>query len=153
MFIPARTEAMKVLTGRSGEGSRPWSAGAGATVTTTALAVVTYMLSGLRRLLPQATASTDWTEVAGPGRALFFEAFVTGVAKGDDHAHDALLAAEAARELLCGSRAYRSAIDEAEVFNMLGASLLRTGWSTDLSLLSTPCLVVKPGFDHSLSYR
>lgn len=153
MFIPARAVALEVLTARKGEApkgerSRPWSGGAGATVTTTALAVVTYTLSGLRRLLPQATASTEWTRAAVAGRALFFEAFVTGSAKGDDHAHDALLAAEAARGLLTGTATYRSAIDEIEVFNLLGASLLRTGWSTDLGLLSAPCLVVRPGFDH-----
>jgi hypothetical protein len=27
--------------------------------------------------------------------------------------------------------------------NLLGATLLRTGWSSDLALLSTPCLVVR----------
>jgi hypothetical protein len=148
MFIPTRNAALDVLKGRKGEGSRPWSAGAGATVTTTAVAVVNYTLTSLHRLLPHATATADWTEAAEVGRALFFEAFVTGLAKGDDHAHDALLAAEAARGLLTGTAAYRSAIDEIEVFNLLGASLLRTGWSTDLGLLSTPCLVVRPGFDH-----
>lgn len=47
-----------------------------------------------------------------------------------------------------GDRPYRSAIDEPEVFSLLGASLLRTGWSADLAVLSAPCLVVRPGFDH-----
>lgn len=149
MFIPARTVALDVLSARSGEGSRPWSAMAGATVTTTALAIVAYTLTGLRRRMPAATASMDWTRPPqAAGRVLFFEAFVTGTAKGLDHAHDALIAAEALRGLLEGGRPYRSAIAEAEVFNLLGASLLRTGWSTDLAVLSAPCLVVKPGFDH-----
>lgn len=62
-----------------------------------------------------------------------------------------LIAAREARELLEGGRAYRSAIDEPEVFNLLGAALLRTGWTRDLSALSAPCLVVKPGFDHLIS--
>lgn len=149
LFIPAPAEALKILSGRKGEGSRPWSAGAGATVTTAALAVVTYTLAGLRRGLSQAVASTDFGALpARPGDTLFFEAFVTAAAKGDDHADDALIAAREVRALLGGDRAYHSAIDEPEVFSLLGASLLRTGWSTDLAVLSTPCLVVKPGFDH-----
>jgi hypothetical protein len=149
LFIPARSVAMNVLSGRRGEGSRPWSAGAGATVTAAALAVVTYTLSGLRVRLPKAVGATDWTTpLVAPEHALFFEAFVTGAAKGSDHADDARIAAEAAKGLLCGSEAFCSAIDEVEVFSLLGASLLRTGWSTDLGLLSTPCLVVKPGFEH-----
>jgi hypothetical protein len=149
LFIPTPAEALKILSGRKGEGSRPWSAGAGATVTTAALAVVTYTLAGLRRGLSQAAASTDFGALPGrPGDTLFFEAFVTAAAKGDGHAHDAFIAAREVRALLGGDRAYRSAIDEPEVFSLLGASLLRTGWSTDLAVLSTPCLVVKPGFDH-----
>lgn len=51
LFIPTRTAALMILTGRKGEGSRPWSAGAGASVTTAALGVVTYTLAGLRRRL------------------------------------------------------------------------------------------------------
>ncbi|WP_165184095.1 hypothetical protein [Caulobacter soli] len=149
LFIPAPAEALKILSGRKGEGSRPWSAGAGATVTTAALAVVTYTLAGLRRGLSRAVASTDFNSLpVRPGDTFFFEAFVTAAAKGDDHADDAFIAAWQVKTLLEGGRAYRSAIDEPEVFSLLGASLLRTGWSTDLAVLSAPCLVVKPGFDH-----
>lgn len=149
LFIPTRSAALDVLSGRRGEGSRPWSAGAGAAVTTAALAVVTYTLAGLRSRLPSATALMDWTEPPQfPGEVLFFEAFVTGAAKGLDHAGDARVAAEAASALLQDARPYRSAIDEQEVFSLLGASLLRTGWTNDIGFLSTPCLVVKPGFDH-----
>ncbi|MFZ5719300.1 MAG: hypothetical protein ACOY5Y_07530 [Pseudomonadota bacterium] len=156
LFIPTRQRALDVLSGRKGEGSRPWSAGAGAAVTTASLAVTTYALAGLRRLLPDARASTDWTApVAQVGDCLFFEAFVTGASKDaaqtrteTAHTYDALIAAEAAQELLTGSAAYRSAIEETEVFSLLGAALLRTGWTSDLGVLSAPCLVVRPGFDH-----
>ena len=60
LFIPTPSEALKILSGRRGEGSRPWSAGAGAAVTAAALAVVTYTLAGLRRGLPTAVASVDF---------------------------------------------------------------------------------------------
>ena len=149
LFIPTRSEALKVLTSRKGEGSRPWSAGAGASVTTAALGVVTYTLQGLRRGLSEATATTDINALpTRPGDAFFFEAFVTAAAKGESHADDALIATRNAHDLFAGHRPYRSAIDETEVFSLLGASLLRTGWTTDLAVLSAPCLVVKPGFDH-----
>lgn len=149
MFIPTRSEALKVLTCRKCEGSRPWSAGAGASVTTAALGVATYTLEGLRRGLNEATATTDVNALpTGPGDSVFFEAFVTAAAKGETHADDALIATREALDLFAGHRTYRSAIDETEVFSLLGASLLRTGWTTDLAVLSAPCLVVKPGFDH-----
>lgn len=149
LFIPTPTEALKILSGRRGEGSRPWSAGAGAAVTTAALAVVTYTLAGLRAGLSEAAASTDIGALpTRAGDTLFFEAFVTAAAKGADHADDALIAARAMRALLTGDRPYRSAIDEPEVFSLLGAGLLRTSWTSDLAVLSSPCLVVRPGFDH-----
>src|SRR5690606_39818445 len=87
LFIPTPAEALKILSGRKGEGARPWSAGAGAAVTTAALAVVTYTLTGLRRGLCEAAASTDISALpTRPGDTLFFEAFVTAAAKGADHA-------------------------------------------------------------------
>jgi hypothetical protein len=151
LFIPTRAIAFDVLTGRSGEGSRPWSAGAGASVFTAALGVVTYTLAALRRQLPSATPSMDFmTPPVSPGGVLFFEAFVSGAAKGASHADDALIAAREAQRLLCRPAGYRSAIAEPDVFSLLSASLLRTGWSTDIGLLSTPCFVVKPGFDHEV---
>lgn len=149
LFIATRTDALSVLTARKGEGSRPWSAGAGASVMTAALGVVTYTLAGLRRGLANATATTDANALpTKAGDTFFFEAFVTAEAKGADHTDDALVAAHEIKRLFSSNRPYRSAINEADVFSLLGASLLRTNWSTDLSLLSTPCLVVKPGFDH-----
>jgi hypothetical protein len=149
LFVPLRDKARATLLARSGEGSRSWSAGAGATVTTIALGIVAYTLAKLRVLMPEAVAATDWLQFPErPGQMLFFEAFVSGAAKGVDHAHDALIAAEAARELLRSGLVCRSAIEESQVFSLLGAALLRTGWSTDLRLLSTPCMVVRPGFAH-----
>lgn len=156
LFIPARAQALDVLSGRKGEGSRPWSAGAGATVTTAALGITAYTLARLRDLMPAGQSIVDWSTCpTSPGQVLFFEAFVSGAAKlisqtrtDSAHTYDALIAAEAARELLMGSTPYRSAIAETEVFNLVGAALLRTGWTTDLKVLSAPCLVVRPGFDH-----
>lgn len=151
LFIPLRRTALATLTARKGEGSRSWSAGAGATVTTAALGIMAYTLRQLRDLLPVATASVDWrTLPVQPGELLFFEAFVSQTSKGLDHTHDASIAAEAARQLFEMTTPCASAIAEEDVFSTLGAALLRTGWSTDLALLATPCLVVRPGFEQAL---
>lgn len=149
LFIPTRFEALRILTARNGEGARPWSAGAGASVTTAALGVVAYTLNGLRLRMPDAKALVDFAQLpVAKDQVLFFEAFVTGEAKGVDHKDDALKAASLAALLVARSQTARSAINEVEPFSLLGACLLRTGWSTDISLLSVPCFVVKPGFDH-----
>ncbi|WP_312136496.1 hypothetical protein [Brevundimonas sp.] len=149
LFIPLQQEALKILSARKGEGSRPWSAGAGAAVTTAALAVMTYTLAGLRKGLTRATATTDVNALPErPGDTFFFEAFVTATSKGESHADDALIAAREMHALMTSGRTFRSVIDEPEVFSLLGASLLRTNWTSNLAVLSTPCLVVKLGFDH-----
>jgi len=149
LFIPSQREAMEVLSARRGEGSRSWSASAGAAVTTAALGVMTYTLAGLRKGLTKATATTDVNALPEhPGDTFFFEAFVTSASKGESHADDALIAAREMHALMISGQTFRSAIDETEVFSLLGASLLRTNWTSNLAVLSTPCLVVKPGFDH-----
>jgi hypothetical protein len=38
---------------------------------------------------------------------------------------------------------FRSSVTAPECLSLLGAALLRTMWSTDVALLSTPCLVVR----------
>lgn len=58
--------------------SRPFSASAGATVLVTALVVVPYVLSRLRKFVPEARATTDWrSPLDCAGQLLLFEAFVT----------------------------------------------------------------------------
>lgn len=135
---------MEILKARKGEGSRPWSAGAGATVTTTALAVVPYTLQKLRELLPAANGWLDWSKLPGvAGDILFFEAFVSGSAKAVDHASDALRAADTLAERLSTGEGLMSDLNDPEVFNLLGAALLRTKWTTDVSYLEQSCLVVR----------
>jgi len=145
MFVPVRARAVQVLTARRGEGSRPWSAGAGAAVTAAGLGVVTYTLAALRKGMTASVATTRYADhPAKPGEVMFFEAFVSQADKGADHADDALIAARAMAAQFDGSAALASCLDEPEVFSLLGAAMLRTGWSTDLSELSRPCLVVRP---------
>lgn len=142
LFAPFRDKAITVLKGRVGEGNRPWSAGAGAAVTAAGLGVVPYTLKRLREFAPTAIATFDPSASRTPGTILLWEAFVTASAKGTDHSDDAHIAVRAFLQRDDGG-AIRSDVDEASVFNLLGAALLRTGWTSDISILAEPCLVVR----------
>lgn len=151
MFVPFRNRAeilTKARQGESGPGlpSRPFSASGGATVLVTALVVVPFVLNSLRRLAPEANATLDWrTPLRAPGDLLLFEAFVTNQRKTADtrHVEDARLAVAAFRDGLRSPGGFVSAVSEPSLFSLLGATLLRTGWTTDLAVLSEPCLVVR----------
>src|SRR6516165_12036470 len=90
MFVPIRTDPERLTAARSGEfgkgqPSRPFSASAGATVLVTGLVVVSYILNTLRPLVPEAIATLDWrSPLAGPGRLMLFEAFITDQRKTTD---------------------------------------------------------------------
>jgi hypothetical protein len=79
------------------------------------------------------------------GHILLFEAFVSHQPESNDdlHIRDAKLAIGKFREGMRDPLAFRSAIDEPSCLNLVGAALLRTGWATDLNILSQPCLVVR----------
>lgn len=142
LFAPYREKAKTVLKGRQGEGNRPWSAGAGAAVTAAALGVVPYTLRKLRKRLPSATPLAGLDLPQRVGEVLFWEAFVTASAKGADHADDALIALNAFHE-----RSKRgpliSDLAEPVAFSLLGAALLRTDWTADVTVLEHPCLVIR----------
>ncbi len=143
LFVPYRNDAMTLTNARAGEGNRPWSAGPGATVTTTALAIVPYTLARLRELAPNAKANLDWRNYHPERRTLFlFEAFVSGLAKGTTHCDDAAIALQDFRTQACDGK-FNSAIIEPSVLNLIGAALLRTGWTKDISVLEQDCLVLK----------
>ena len=71
-----------------------------------------------------------------------WEAFVSGAAKGQLHADDAAIAVRAfwsAYPDIGGA----TAIQAESPYSLIGAALLRAGLSTDLTLLSLPCIVIK----------
>ena len=145
LFVPIRDKALELTNARKGEGSRPWSASAGATVLTVALPVVTYTLSKLRTRIGGYGASLDWKGWdAGFNQLLVWEAFVSGSSKGDDHWHDADIAAGAFQDGLDNLDAL-NAIDEAGVLSLVGAALIHSGWvEPSVSILKASALVVKP---------
>ncbi len=143
MDLPAA--AMELTRARQGEGNRPWSAGAGAGALATGIVQVTWILRELRRLAPTARAHLSWKAFEQAGAGLFlWEAFVTGDAKAATHHGDALLAAEAFRAALPDPEARSSVKPKGpEVMSLVGAAMLRTGWSVGPTILGVPAVVIR----------
>src|SRR5690606_25833107 len=105
----------------------------------------TWVLQEIKRQLAQVTSVfLSWHEFSASQSGLFlWEAFVTGKAKGDSHTADARLGAEAFACALPDPMSCNAVTCANGVHSLVGAALLRTGWSDDLRLLQEPCLVVR----------
>ncbi|MFO1033968.1 MAG: hypothetical protein U1E15_07840 [Hyphomicrobiales bacterium] len=143
LWVPLRLDPMKLTRKREGEGSRPWSANAGAAVLATGLAVVPHILQEIRKAAPRAIASMNYRNPPNvPGSLFVWEAFVSREDKGEGHEEDALLAARSF-EFACTDLAAHQRIPPEQSLNLLGAALLRTGWTSDVSVLGEEVLVLK----------
>ena len=145
LFVPVPASEGELGKGRPGEGSRPWSAGAGSGALATGLAQVAWVLARTRSLLRvTATGHLDWSEFNAASPALLvWEAFVTGAAKGVSHAEDARIAIRAFQASLPNPAAAASVRANCPVQSLAGAALLRAGWSADLGLLAQECIVIR----------
>lgn len=150
MFTPIRNDAMILTKARHGEAtrgvSRPFSASAGATVLVTALVIIPFVLNKLRALVPDARATMEWRKpMAGRADLLLFEAFVTNQKKTEDtrHIEDAYLAIAEFQRGMADPANFKNSIVEPNSLNLLGALMLRTGWTSDPSVISEECLVVR----------
>ena len=143
-FVPVRRDPTRLTSARKGEGSRPWSAGAGCGALATSLPEVVWILERVIEALPSTPSATlSLAEFqSGAAQLLLWEAFVTGAAKANTHAGDAALAAQ---EFLRRWPDIRSdiATEQTPVLSLVGAALLRAGYSEDLALLRQECLVVR----------
>ena len=150
MFTPIRDNASTLTKARHGEAmhgiSRPFSASAGATVLVTGLVIVPFVLTRLRVLTPTARATLDWRKpMIGRADLLLFEAFVTNQKKTTDtrHVEDAHLAIAEFQRGMTDPANFISAVNEAHSLNLLGASMLRTGWSNSIEIVGEEVLVVR----------
>ena len=116
----------------------------------TATVVVPYVLRKLRTAVPDAVATLDWDRWSrgktAPRQLLLFEAFVSNKQRGGEGSHvgDAERAARELHAKLGTGKPVESSVTADERFNILGAMMLRTGWSEEPSVLSEACLVVRP---------
>jgi hypothetical protein len=145
LFLPLHHDEMYLTNGRPGERSRAWSATAGCGALATGLVEVAWVLreTGLRLNSPT-QAYLSWDSFVAAGTGLFlWEAFVSGKEKGANHIADAELGARALMNALPNPKAANAVACESEVYSLVGAALLRTGWTTDISVLQQPCLVLR----------
>lgn len=151
LYVPFRTSPGELTRARTGEGNRPWSAGAGSGVLATGLVQVLWVLEAVRDALDTAPpVHLNWDEVnpeRGPGLFLW-EALVSGSAKSvaddsESHTEDAAIAVRSFRDAL-PDPTQANAVEAERVQSLIGAALLRTGWSEDPEILQIPCLVIRP---------
>jgi len=146
MFVPLRTDPRALTRKRIGETDKNWIGGPGGPVLATALVQVPWILAQIReKLISDARATVNWDYFCDRKARLFlWEAFVSGGAKGTSHVEDARIAVEKFADCLPNPMMC-NVIHEDSVFSILGASLLRTGWTSDLKVLETSPLVLRPG--------
>lgn len=144
LFVPITGEPELLTSARVGEGNRAWSAGAGCGALATGLSETVWVLERIRQDMTKPIVPTlDWQRFRDFDANLFlWEAFVTGNAKGIHHMNDAEIAAE--KFWLCLEDIPGATAVTAEApFSLIGAALLRSQLTADLSVLFEPCVVLR----------
>jgi hypothetical protein len=145
LFVPLREDEQDLLRQREGERGYSFSASAGTSALVAGLVEAAWVLLRVRRLLRASVpAFLDSAEFVRAGTGLFlWEAFVAGAAKAGGHADDARIGAEAMTAALPDPRAANAVQCASPTHSLIAGALLRTGRSTDASLLGQPCLVIR----------
>lgn len=130
-----------------GEGSRAWSAGAGCGALATGIVQVTWLLREIQRKTTSSVpAFLSWPAFIESTAGLYlWEAFVTGGAKRGSHLADAKAGVEAFIAGLPDPTLVNAVTCVSDVQSLVGAAMLRTGWTTSPRILQEPCLVVRAG--------
>jgi hypothetical protein len=145
LFVPLRLRPEHLTASRVGDGNRAWSAGAGCGALTTGLVQVVWLLRAIRHLVASPVdVFLDWADFTAARSGLFvWEAFVSGTAKGTGHLADAEAAVAAFARAIAKATLTSAVTVDAEVYSLIGAALLRSGWSMDIGLLGKPCVVIR----------
>lgn len=158
LFVPCPGDHTLLGVARPGEtdpafSSRPFNAGAGASVALTGLQAHCWVLREVRSGFPAVRATTRWAEfLAGTCQLFLWEAFVSGSEKGERHHEDAVLALRAF-EMSLDRMATASRIGGESPVSLAGAAILWAGLSSDLTLLHSPCVVLRPIFTEEEAAR
>ena len=144
LFVPVRSNALRVNSARMGEGNRPWSAGAGTGALATGLVEVLWVMNEVSRHLGRVQKAVfNWSEfLVTPNSVFLWEAFVSAIAKGAGHGEDAEIAVSCFEGALPEPWS-ANAIQEDSVLSLVGAAALRANWSDNVNIISKPCLVIK----------
>ena len=144
LWVPVRDDPKELTSARAGDGNRPWSAQAGPMSLAAGLTECAWILQTMRNRAPNAMAFLDWHSYQDSGNGLFvWEAFVSGKAKKGSHTEDAMKAVGAFVNALSSPEQANSVTPTPQTLSLIGMSLLWAGWSSELSLLRQPCIVIK----------
>ena len=143
LFVPFVGDSSRLGCAREGEGARPWSAHAGASSLATGLVQVAWLLNQIKVDAAQPhSAFLSWADFGLEYRGLFlWEAFVSASSKRESHVADAAAAVEAFIDALPDPRSCVHC--DGGAYSLIGAAMLRTGWTTSIAVLSEPCVVVR----------
>jgi hypothetical protein len=145
LFVPVPDDPFRLGAARPGEGTRPWSAGAGTGALATGLVQAAWVLAELREQRPADTVYLDWAAFEAARTGVFlWEAFVTEKAKATTHVDDATIAVACFTAALPDPRS-ASHVTAERPLSLVGGAALWAGWSDDVELLRAPCLVMKAG--------
>jgi hypothetical protein len=143
LFVPVPHDHRRLGKARAGERDRAWSASAGAGVLATGLVQAAWVLAEVGARVDKVPVALDWNSfIARPQGLFLWEALVTGAAKQATHIEDATVAVAAFLEAL-PNPPERNAIREERVLSLIAAAALWSGISSDASLLSSACVVVR----------
>jgi hypothetical protein len=128
---------------RAGERDRAWSGTAGAGALATGLVQAAWVLARVGARVDELQVTFDWNAfVARPQGFFLWEAFVTGAAKQATHIEDATVAVAAFLQAL-PNLLQQNAVHEERVLSLIAAATLWSGITGDVSLLSSPCVVLR----------
>lgn len=152
LFLPVPDSASDLSKGRKGDADRSCFAPAGGYVSTLGLHQAAWMLRELRKscdgLCSFSLDSDRWYPLEGPPVLFLWEAFVSKEAhaekdRGNGHMADATTAALFFVEQKDQLNKHRQICAENPI-SLIGAAALWSEWSTDLALLKTPTVVLRP---------
>ncbi len=146
LWVPVSCDPNRLTSRRCGEGNRAWSAAAGATSLATGLTETVWILNEIRSETRDVQAFLNWPQFKKNAKHGLFlwEALVTGGNRTGSHEGDAA-AAVCAFIKATNEHCLTSALTSTHrVRSLIGAALLWAGWSDDLHLLRTPCVVIRP---------
>jgi hypothetical protein len=144
LFVPVTDDPQLLTKARPGEANRSWSAAAGLRVLAVGLTECVWVFVKIYQLAQVPVQPTvDWTLFISQEANLFiWEAFVSKESKGTSHEHDAEIAARTFWSKY-PKIIEANAVTAQNPYSLVGSALLRAGLTTDLSMLSRPCIVIK----------
>lgn len=154
LYVPKRADVSLMTACRPGEVGLNWCGGPGGSVLATGLVQVNWVLTQLARRSPHARGSTRWSEFfSGQCQLYVWEAYITSRSGVEIPAEDLGGISSHQGDALCGALAFQQVVVREDTFpsdfkhepalSLIGMNLVESGWSTDVTLMSEGCAVLK----------